>query len=226
MKKSSKFNALVHGLYANDILLPWESPEDFEELFQQLKDEFRPTGRAEVETVLDIALTHWKKRNITRLFVLQIRKNPFTKEIVDSGKKSWGGVRNYVRAQAEMEGSLRAVIDGVCAGLVHELGRENKKTLRATDEEARQRHAANVERISASLTQKMAPLRDAILQHEGAEKAFDRFYDPEELEKLMRLEAAFDARINKLLARLVALKEFKRTPAGGGVGGGLLPPVL
>jgi hypothetical protein len=31
----------------------------------------------------------------------------------------------------------------------------------------------------------------------------------------IRLEAALDTRIAKVLARLVGLKEFKRTPAGG-----------
>ena len=48
------------------------------------------------------------------------------------------------------------------------------------------------------------------------EKAFDNAYAPESMEKMVRLEAALDARIAKILARLVGLKEFKRTPAGGG----------
>jgi hypothetical protein len=38
-------------------------------------------------------------------------------------------------------------------------------------------------------------------------------YAPESMEKLVRLDAALDARIAKVLARLVGLKEFKRTPA-------------
>jgi hypothetical protein len=33
------------------------------------------------------------------------------------------------------------------------------------------------------------------------------------MEKLVRLDAALDARIAKVLARLVGSKEFKRTPA-------------
>jgi hypothetical protein len=40
-------------------------------------------------------------------------------------------------------------------------------------------------------------------------------YAPESVEKILRIEAAIDARISKVLARLVGLKEFKRTPAGG-----------
>jgi hypothetical protein len=49
----------------------------------------------------------------------------------------------------------------------------------------------------------------------NAERAFDNFYSPEHMERIVHLEAAVDARISKVLARLVALKEFKRTPAGG-----------
>ena len=51
-------------------------------------------------------------------------------------------------------------------------------------------------------------------QMPDAGDAFDKLYSPEDLEKVIRLEALIDARITKLLARLVALKEFKRTPAG------------
>jgi hypothetical protein len=49
----------------------------------------------------------------------------------------------------------------------------------------------------------------------NAKQAFDNVYSPENLEKIVRLEAAVDARVYKVLGRLVALKEFKRTPAGG-----------
>jgi hypothetical protein len=59
------------------------------------------------------------------------------------------------------------------------------------------------------------PLVKAMDQRPDAEQALDRAYAPESLEKIMRLDAALDARIGKVLARLVGLKEFKRTPAGG-----------
>ena len=60
-----------------------------------------------------------------------------------------------------------------------------------------------------------------LMQGPNAEQAFDKAYAPESMEKLVRLEAALDARIAKVLARLVGLKEFKRTPAGA-VGTSLL----
>src|SRR5579863_1609838 len=59
------------------------------------------------------------------------------------------------------------------------------------------------------------PILQASQQGPNAEQAFDSTYDPEGLEKIVRLEALLDARIAKVLARLVGLKEFKRTPAAG-----------
>ena len=52
-------------------------------------------------------------------------------------------------------------------------------------------------------------------QKPDAEQALHRAYAPESPKKAMRPDAALDARIGKLLARLVGLKEFKRMPAGG-----------
>jgi hypothetical protein len=57
LKQSRGRNALVHGLYAKDVLLPWDSKDDFEKLHEDLKAEFSPRGRAEEEAVLDLAPT-------------------------------------------------------------------------------------------------------------------------------------------------------------------------
>ena len=64
------------------------------------------------------------------------------------------------------------------------------------------------------------PALSLITKFPNAEKAFDNAHAPESIEKLIRLEATLDARIAKILARLVGIKEFKRTPAGGGGEGG------
>jgi hypothetical protein len=41
-------------------------------------------------------------------------------------------------------------------------------------------------------------------------QTLDQAYEPESLERIVRLEAALDARIDKTVARLVNLKEYKR----------------
>jgi hypothetical protein len=64
------------------------------------------------------------------------------------------------------------------------------------------------------LTDTLLPVLNAERQAPDAEQAFEKAHAPECLEKVIRLEAAVDARIGKVLSRLVGLKEFKRTPAG------------
>jgi hypothetical protein len=47
----------------------------------------------------------------------------------------------------------------------------------------------------------------------SAKQTFEKAHATENIEKIVRLEAALDSRIAKVLARLVGLKEFKRMPA-------------
>ena len=44
VKTPASKNALVHGLYAADILLPWESEDEFETLFRELQEEWMAVG--------------------------------------------------------------------------------------------------------------------------------------------------------------------------------------
>ena len=77
--------------------------------------------------------------------------------------------------------------------------------------------AAHVDKINAmmqTIGQYVLPLMQTLgRQGPDAEQTFDSAYAAERIEKIARLEAALDARIAKVLARLVGLKEFKRTPA-------------
>jgi hypothetical protein len=63
-KPGSKHNALRHGAYAKDLLLPDECPEEFELLYRGLIEEWNPTGTLENDTVLTLAQCIWQKRRI------------------------------------------------------------------------------------------------------------------------------------------------------------------
>ena len=39
--KPSK-NAISHGFYSSDVVLPWENQQDFDDLLQALQDEYCP----------------------------------------------------------------------------------------------------------------------------------------------------------------------------------------
>ena len=57
------------------------------------------------------------------------------------------------------------------------------------------------------------PLIETFDLRPGAEDSLHRTYSPEYLEPIIRLEAMIDARIDKALARLVSLQEYKRVRA-------------
>jgi hypothetical protein len=216
IKRSRSRNALVHGLYAKDVLLPWDSKEDFEKLHEDLKAEFSPHGRAEEEAVLDLATLHWQKHTLWRMRQLAVLKDPFTGDILETERKSWSGIRKCLRAAAREERTLVGALEsGTAAQLLAQITRLRKQMGATSDTEEVKRVEEKMIAVLRTLSDHVLPLLERLRQGPNAEQAFDKAYSVDSLEKVIRLEAAVDARIGKVLARLVGLKEFKRTPAAG-----------
>jgi hypothetical protein len=57
-------NALKHGAFSKKELLPWEDPEEFEELHRALKDEHEPQGPLQEDCVYTILSCMWRKRRV------------------------------------------------------------------------------------------------------------------------------------------------------------------
>ena len=108
IKQSGGPNALVHGLYAKDVLLPWDRRDDFEKLHADLKAEFFPRGRAEEEAVLDLHIFHWNKQTVWRMRQTAVLKDPFTLDILQTNGKSWSKIRKRLRSQPPTSGRCRA----------------------------------------------------------------------------------------------------------------------
>src|ERR1700722_20055705 len=110
--RKSKSNALVHGVYARDFLLPWESEEDFRKQLGELRSYWKPGSCLENEAVLDIARFTWQKHRAMRMLQASFQADPFTRDIVASGKKSWGGITKYLlrQAEADMPSQMRKMI--------------------------------------------------------------------------------------------------------------------
>jgi hypothetical protein len=214
MGTKKKVGLIVHGLYAKDLLLPWDDRDAFATLHDELKKEFFPSGVSETECVLELAVIYWKKRTLWRLQTATVARDRFTDEIVATERKSWAGIRHGLREKAREEGSLVRKMETSLANAIADVQRLGKKLSKDLAWE-------EVEKLTPLLcagielaTKSMLPLLEQVRQLPDAEGAFEKNYLPDELEKIVRLEAMMDARISKVLARLVALKEFKRTPAG------------
>ena len=194
-----------------------ESRDDFEKLHADLRAEFSPCGRAEEEAVLDLAVAHWNKQTVWRMRQCAVLKDPFTSDIVQTGRKSWSGIRKELRAKARSEESLPRLAEEIFADLRSEVERVQRKIEQTSDREEIAKLENKMGACMRLLTEYGGPFLVLMTKVPTAENAFDNAYAPECMEKFVRLEALIDGRITKILARLVGLKEFKRTPAGSAV---------
>jgi hypothetical protein len=67
-KNGGRNNALKHGVFAQDLILPGESCEDLENLYQSLIEELKPKGPLEDDTVRTFAKCLWAKRRAERFY--------------------------------------------------------------------------------------------------------------------------------------------------------------
>ena len=82
-----KKNALTHGIYAEELVLEWESADDLIKLRNDLWEELQPEGRLEEETVLGVVTQTWLKRRLMRTVALGFRRDPFAIEAARSNPK-------------------------------------------------------------------------------------------------------------------------------------------
>ena len=93
-----KQNALTHGLYASDLVLAWENPQDFLDLHQSVRDELNPEGISEDLVVLDLARLHWVKRRLNIGSQLAYHGHPDAAHLAEAGANGWSGVRKHLRS--------------------------------------------------------------------------------------------------------------------------------
>src|SRR5690242_15662263 len=61
-----QLNALKHGAFAREVVLPGESRQEFEELHRSLLEEHAGDGPLEEDTILSIAKCMWARRRLER----------------------------------------------------------------------------------------------------------------------------------------------------------------
>jgi hypothetical protein len=209
--KPRKKNALAHGIYGKDILLPWESTKDFKKLLADPRDEFRPEGRMENEIVFDLAHFRWQKYRVHQMYIAAAHGDPFVSGLVEARQKSWVGMRNHLRWKSTNERTISEMVNEIFMEQVEESAKRLEKALREgkLNNSKTDKGKAFLD-VSKNFT---VPLIEALEAQPSLGDSLRRTYSPEYLEPIIRLEAMIDARIDKALARLVSLQEYKRVRA-------------
>lgn len=204
------------------MVLEWESADDLVKLRDDLWAELQPQGRLEEETVLGIVNLTWHKRRVMRAAQLGYRRDPFAIEVARANPASLDDIvtliTSAVQNGADLSSKAKESLDSLKKAIEkinqiniacfpgHSQTGDAKKAFEAAHTAAQA--VKFVEKISRQVFDRLVKLEEA--SKTPAATVYEKAYSSEHLEKLLRIEAALDARIDKQLSRLVNLKEYKR----------------
>ena len=111
----------------------------------------------EQETVLDLACLRWQKQHVRKMWLAATYNDPFAIELIETGEKSFSGIRRHLRRQARdthtMIGSIHAVFS--------ELANQARKVSRALSEEGAKKD--DIERAQNRLGALLSMMQERVL---------------------------------------------------------------
>ena len=75
--KRKRPNALKHGFYAGAPLIPGEDPDEFNNLYAELIDEWKPSGPTLRDGVFELADLRWKQRRLRKFMQTKLSLTAF-----------------------------------------------------------------------------------------------------------------------------------------------------
>jgi hypothetical protein len=214
MKKQSNKNALVHGVYSSDVVMPWEKAEEFNELLKGIRLDFMPNGTTEDDIVFGIADLCWKKRRINRMQQLAFLQSRAAAEIEKSGKRSVSGIRRSLEAQrlkeAHDDGRFAAAVVDVSDVLTQltNFATSHKNTSLG-------KFGANL-RSAISTIEALQPFIEAgatalaAAKPQAEEKVSDGACNLDTIARACAMEERLDGLIEKKIKQLIIFREYQR----------------
>jgi hypothetical protein len=194
-------NALTHGLYATDIILPGEDEEEFRRFYQDILSELNPVGASEVDEVVDVTKWRWIKRRVQRWAQRAMRgeaESSFSAQSTESLSDDQQKLRSAFQPIEVGVSSIPSILEMI-AESVHELPDadryDHKKILQL------------IGYVGDIVTSRMAPALQSL--QALTEQSVDRVDPMKALEDLLRLQAEIDKRIEKTMSRFYSLKIHK-----------------
>jgi hypothetical protein len=229
-KLSGSKNALKHGVYASDVVLSWENVNDFKDLHESFREEYRPVGASEEEAVFDLARLHWMKRRLNIGSQLAFHRHPDAAALTDAGSGGWPGVAEYIKGTSgdgdRVAEAFRALARSHVATVqkVHSLIGEQADLISPcassadpAERERKQTQSAEFDRLVSMMKELnvmnkelIVPALHLIENYDVDQKVAARAYRPDIMERNLKTEAEIDKRIEKAITRLVTIKEYKK----------------
>jgi hypothetical protein len=166
----------------------------------------RPAGTIEEELVHDLTRIAWYKRRVVRAANFVYRADPLSADLQKLGITGVNDLRKAVRERRESL-QARGTFDNMTNALARMTGATLSKAVR--DMEDGKKIAAELQEILGKLHAEVKKCIDMEVALSREHSVFERAYIPEDLEKLVRIEATLDSRFQKNLQRLIAYQEFR-----------------
>ena len=185
MKTKRPNNALTHGLYARDTVLPWEDPDAFAAHHQAIRHELQPAGPLEESSVREIAELEWRKQRLAMGALLPFYKDPPPAAMIEAARGDLGALAAYL---ADPANPAHRSFLATSAQALDYIKRQLKNSSSPTAE----------------------PCAAVDVPGTPTSSSIERAYDAGTMERQLKAEAMIDNRIAKVMSRLIWLKEYKR----------------
>jgi hypothetical protein len=201
-KSNSPKNAITHGLYATDIILTGEDKQQFDDLTRAFLDEYCPDGVSEEAAVIELASLHWKRRRFEAGVQQALQKQQDLGTGADTNDLLLDIAREATKSQHEVvrRASERMV-------------KQAEQICKPNDPSADSQRV-EFEKLNVLLGEYGVAFRDLVSSFRRVEEQkleqIEQAYRPHILEKELKIQAEIDRRIEKVLKRLVIVKEYKR----------------
>ncbi len=202
--KPSK-NAFSHGLYSDHVVLDCENKQEFVDLWQAFRDEYCPQQVSEEAAVLELASLHWKKRRLEAGLQQALNKRR-AYSIDDANSDSWDSIGGEIRGVTRSSFKAARDVSDIIGKHVERASNPNETI---ADSKAMENEKLIVlAQDLNSFGKVLAPMFHAAkkLQLDQIERA----YDPDIMERELKIQTEIDRRIDKVLKRLVMIKEIKK----------------
>ena len=204
--KLYKKNSIVHGLYSDCIVLNDENPKEFNDMLERFRNEYPPHGISEEETVFELASLHWKRRRLEA--GLQQALNMRRASSVADASAGWDSLAADAVTMAKSQLTAAQI---AC----ERISKTVQRVVSQPDKPLDDSEAAEIEKLTG-LSKELNTVSEELvipilhIVEKQKDDQIARAYNPDILERELKIQAEFDRRIEKVLKRLVMIREYKK----------------
>jgi len=201
-KKDRSKNALKHGAFSRELILPGESRKDYERLLAELEAEYSPSGPTETYLVNRLASLLWRERRLQvyRQAMLENRVRTIER---NNDKIYWRGVLKSLAPELAVATTAKEVEAILASKHFTPAAITSKVPQPPPDQEATWGPA-----IAAYLNEMEIP--KSLHGIDAFTHALDYALDPIEMEREILQENRLHEEIDKTIKRLAQVKGYKK----------------